>query len=236
MFTIDRDKVELKTKNINSKSEFIESDRECEDLFKNSIWNIIDTVKKFDIYELSQWINFTDRWIHNRNANNVATYQRGEIIYADLGAENFRFEPSFTHPCVVIKNRKTKILVAPCSSKKFGRGFTDIIDARVSDGFAKNTGIQIEEFRWVNKNRVISKVGKVSPRILEEINKHMLALVPSYKREKAKLKALSEEKEMLIREKDALIQEKNALEILVQTLQNEIKNLKNEDVLKEDCE
>ena len=123
----------------------------------------------------------------------------------------------------MIKNRKTKILVAPCSSKKFGRGFTDIIDARVSDGFAKNTGIQIEEFRWVNKNRVISKVGKVSPRILEEINK-------------AKLKALSEEKEMLTREKDALIQEKNALEILVQTLQNEIKNLKNEDVLKEDCE
>ena len=32
------------------------------------------------------------------------------------------------------------------------------------------------------------------------------------------------------------ILEKNALEILVQTLQNEIKNLKNEDVLKEDCE
>lgn len=187
MFSIDRNDVEKLSKGKDSKEKNYKSNDKIERAYKSTIWNIIDCVCGFSLYEMCHWINFIDRWILNRSENNTRTYKRGDIIYVDLGASNFRFEPSFTHPCIVLENRKTKLLVVPCSSKKFGQNYRDVVDAYIRDGFKINTGIQVEEFRWINKNRIISSQGKVSSRVLNEIDDHILSIVPKYKITKKKI-------------------------------------------------
>lgn len=193
MFRIDKNKMDSNSKLPDAKSTPGKNNTDSYHSFKSTIWNLIDKVGEFTIYEMSHWVSNMDRWLSNRNYTHGKTYNRGDILFIDLGATNFKFEPSFKHPCIVLKNTPNSLLIVPCSSKKFGLGYHDIIDAYAPvDGFEQNTGIQIYCFRWVHKNRVISKVGKVSPRVLDEINKQMLKLIPSYKRERARFKAESE--------------------------------------------
>lgn len=224
MFIVNRFKLEAKTKLVDSKVTRGEEDIETYGMFKKIMWNIIDTVKEFNLYEMAHWINFKDRWILNRTVTNQKSYKRGEILFVDLGASNFRFEPSFTHPCIVLINRKTSLLVVPCSSKKYGKGYWNIIDAEAGvDGFAKDTGIQIEEFRWINKNRVISKMGKVSPDVLNKVDEYMLNIIPSYKKILRKIEDLELENTNLHKEIEKLNQENSKL-----TIQLEELNKKNE--------
>lgn len=198
MFKIDRNKMDSMTKLPNAKTDPGKNNVDVFNSYKSAIWNIIDMIGEFATYEMAHWSAFIDRWINNRTVSNEATYKRGEILLVDLGADNFRFEPSFTHPCVVIKNRRNTLYIAPCSSKKFGKGFFDIIDAYGKrDGFSEKTGIQIEAVRWINKNRVISSVGQASPRVLDKINEHMLTLIPSHKKEKKKMENLTIENTQL---------------------------------------
>lgn len=54
----------------------------------------------------------------------------------------------------------------------------------------RNTGIQSESFRWVNKNRVVSQTGKqVSADVLDKLDQVLLSFAPAHKREIAKLNA-----------------------------------------------
>lgn len=212
MFKIDRNKMDANSKLFNAKSIPGKNNKDSHNSFKSTIWNLIEKVGEFTIYEMSHWICNIDRWLSNRSYTHKYTYHRGDILSIDLGATNFKFEPSFTHPCIVLKNTKDSLLIVPCSSKKFGQGYHDIIDAHAKvDGFKHNTGIQINCFRWIHKNRVISKVGKTSPRILDEINSHMLKLIPTYKKEKAKFKAESEHNVIL---KDQLLNSEKEIETL----------------------
>jgi len=216
MFKIDRNKMSSITKIANAKSANGKSNSDAVNSYKSIIWNLIENIGEFSLYEMAHWNAFIDRWLHNRQTLNKSTYKRGEILFVDLGADNFRFEPSFTHPCIVLINRKTSLFVVPCSTKKFGQGHFDIIDAYSGkDGFSQNTGIQIEATRWVNKNRVISSVGFTSPRVLDEINKYMLKQIPTYKIKRAKFKAISEEN-------TKLNQENNELKEEIQNLKNQI--------------
>lgn len=153
--------------------------------FKQVTWNVIDHLCNKDSYTMANWSLFQDRWIQNADYVNSQTYKRGSIVMADLGATNFKNEPSYEHPCVVLINRKTRILVVPCSSGAFGRGYPDVIDSpRNAQGFRKDTGVQVGQFRWIHKNRVLMSMGKVSSALLDQIDEYMLKLIPtSAKRE-----------------------------------------------------
>ena len=213
MFKISRSNLDSISKSYNSKKTLGETNHELLDLYKQIIWNIIDLTNKFSVYEMSHWINNKDRWIYNRNTDNRKEYHRSCIVIVDLGATNFRYEPSFAHPCIVLVDRFNSMLIAPCSSKKYGKGLRNIIDAKKDiDGFSIDTGIQIESIRWVHKNRVVSIAGHASPRIMEAIDKYILSITPAYRREKAKIKAIKSE----------LITSKKEIE----KLNNEIKVLK----------
>lgn len=199
MFRIRRQDLENKTKPIQSKSTQGNADKDLYEAFKKTTWNIIDLVSNFSVYEMAHWVNNIDRWIHNRTCKeNLTTYKRGTILFVDLGADNFRFEPSFTHPCIVLQNRRRSVYVVPCSTKKYGKGYPEIIDATKEDGFQYNTGIQIENARWIHKNRVISVHNKVKNRVLDEIDYYLLNNIPSYKKEKAKFLKQEEENKILM--------------------------------------
>lgn len=150
--------------------------------------NIIDEIMKLPVYNAAHWVCDMDRWIDNLQSDNKTTYQRGEIVFLDLGAQNFKYEPSYTHACIVLANRSKSILIVPCSTKKFQSGYRDIIDATPANGFMRNTGIQSESFRWVNKNRVVSRTGKrVSSDILDRLDHVLVSFAPSHSREISRL-------------------------------------------------
>lgn len=189
MFNINRTNLENLSKAGNAKMDPGSSNSNVFDSFKLTICNIVEKLSTLSIYDMCHWITHIDRWINNQTYQNTRSYGRGTIVNLDLGAQNFRYEPSYTHPCIILHESRDTILVVPCSSKKYGKGYIDVIDATPADGFTVNTGVQIRSFRWVHKNRIISPVGRVSSDLLDKIDREMLKLIPTYKLETIKLNA-----------------------------------------------
>lgn len=180
MFSINTNELEQQSRLLNSKINLARNNPVVFDSLKLCFVNYIDIVTKWPVYNTSHWINNVDRWRNNLNYTNYRKFKRGDIVYVDLGAQNFGHEPSYSHICVVLKNNFDSILVVPCSTKQFGKGRPGVIDATTADGFLRDTGIQTECFRWISKNRVISHTrNKVTNAILEQIDKALLSLAPS---------------------------------------------------------
>ena len=183
MISINRRHIDALSKQCNSKQTPGKLDPALYPIFAHSLMNANDTVKDFSTYEMAHWTNYTDRWLSNRTCrSNTTGYPRGTIVFLDLGAENFGHEPSFTHPGIVLDQSRDSILIAPCSSKKYGKGFPEIVDATTYDGFSGNTGIQTNAIRWVSKNRVISTLGNTSSLVLDRIDALILKSIPLHTR------------------------------------------------------
>ena len=184
MFRINRTRIENEARGTTAKTEVLRSNSTVLDGVKLLFVNLIDEVMKLPVYNAAHWVCNVDRWIDNLHSDNRTTYRRGEIVFLDLGAQNFKYEPSYTHACVILANRNKSILIVPCSTKKFRSGYRDIIDATPANGFMRNTGIQAECFRWVNKTRVVSRTGKmVTPDILDRLDDVLASFAPSHMRE-----------------------------------------------------
>lgn len=182
MIPIDRLQLDSITRHLNSKSTKGSNNITLYTTYACLLTNLFNETNNFSTYEMAHWINNTDRWLHNRTHINTTGYKRGSILFIDLGATNYRFEPSFTHPCIVLAETKHFILIVPCSSKKYNSGFPEIINATPLDGFSCNTGIQATSIRWVSKNRVLSKLGTTSSSILDKIDNQLLNLIPSHQK------------------------------------------------------
>ena len=188
MFRINRTRIEGETRSADAKRQRLHDNSTVLDAVKLLFVNIIDEIMKLPVYNAAHWVCNMDRWIDNLQSDNKTTYQRGEIVFLDLGVQNFKYEPSYTHACIVLANRSKSILIVPCSTKKFRSGYRDIIDATPANGFMRNTGIQSESFRWVNKNRVVSRTGKrVSSDILDRLDHVLVSFAPSHSREISRL-------------------------------------------------
>ena len=223
MIPINRAQVDNLSKQFNSKQTLGKNDANLYPLFAHSLVNTNDIIKEFTTYEMAHWTNNTDRWLFNRRNVNTAGYARGTIIYADLGATNFKYEPSFTHPCLVLDQNRNFIMVAPCSSKKYGKGYPEIVDATPLDGFSCNTGIQTNGIRWISKNRVISTIGTTSTRVLNCVDSLILTSIPLHK---MLLLEKSKEIDKLENEKNTLETEKAHLETIITDQLFEIEQLK----------
>ena len=199
MFSINRNSLQQEASQTNAKQEPVRNNRTVFDAVKLSFANLIDSIAGLATYNAAHWACKIDRWHNNLNTNNTVTYKRGDIIFLDLGAQNFSHEPSYTHACIVLADRYDSILVVPCSTKQYGTNHTGIIDATSADGFLRNTGIQSESFRWVSKNRVVSKTGnKVSPAVLDKLDQVLLSFAPSVKNQiKQKEILISNQKEQI---------------------------------------
>lgn len=216
MFSINRTSLHNEANQTNAKQQPVRSNQIVFDAVKLSFANLIDSIAGLATYNAAHWACNIDRWHNNLNTNNTVTYKRGDIIFLDLGAQNFSHEPSYTHACIVLADRYDSILVVPCSTKQYGTNHTGIIDATSADGFLRNTGIQSESFRWVSKNRVVSNTGnKVSPTVLDKLDQVLLSFAPSVKKQ--------------IKQKDILISDQkeqiSSLQEQISSLQEQLKNL-----------
>lgn len=184
MIPINRAIVDTISKQQNSKRTMGKNDSVLYPIYVHSVTNSSDCSRNYSTYEMAHWTNYVDHFCVSKNTDtpNTIGYKRGTIVFVDLGAGNFGHEPSYTHPAVVLQQNKFSILIAPCSSKKYGKGIPCIIDASIADGFSVNTGVQTDSIRWISKERVISKHGSVSNSILDRIDSVLLNAIPTYKR------------------------------------------------------
>jgi len=218
MIKINRNFVDTLSKQQNSKQTNGYSDSVLYPLFSHAHTNFTDTLRNLSTYEMAHWINYSDRWLAARTAkNNTLGYKRGTILFVDLGSANFGHEPSFTHPVIVLAQTKESILIVPCSSKKYGKGFPEIIDATTNDGFSANTGIQTRSLRWISKNRVLSVIGSTTSSILDKIDEELLKLIPSH------YKKISE-KEVQIQKYET---ENKSLKDYIASLEKKLSNINN---------
>ncbi|MNP00445.1 PemK-like protein [compost metagenome] len=218
-FNLNRSKLQGLARRADAKKVQGTSVPDVYDAFKLKIWNVIDFVGNFDSYTMSNWVLFKDRWIHNHSYETTRKYNRGSILMVDLGAANFKGEPSYEHPCIVLTNRKNKLLIVPCSGGAFGRGYSDVIDSHGgAQGFKKDTGVQVGHLRWIHKNRVLYQMtGKASTDLMNSIDDYMLKLIPTATKRDAiirkllkdnalKEKEVTELKEILL-EREKLLEE-----------------------------
>lgn len=218
MISINRRQVDTLSKQLNSKQTAGKEDAILYPIFAHAQTNTNDSLKDFSTYEMAHWTNYADRWLSNRTSRlNTIGYKRGSILYVDLGAGNFGHEPSFTHPCVVLDQNKDSILIAPCSSKKYGKGFPEIVDATPADGFSTNTGIQTNSIRWINKNRVISTIGNTNSNILNKIDELILYSIPLHT---SRLLSKDNTISALQKDKDTLLTANKALKEEIERLNN----------------
>ncbi len=171
--------------------------------------NFRSYLSSLSVYEMAQAINSITHFLEEKESpKEKEEFMRGDIVIIDYGFMNFGYEFSFPHPSVVLCVMKNFIMVAPCTTKKFGRGYSDVLDAYKDDGFEENTGIILDQVRWVSSYRAISKIGTTSFRVLRKIEEFTLNHILTYTFEKTKKR-----KEMvrLIEENDTLRKENERL-------------------------
>ncbi len=169
---------------------FLETCKEMNDYFANQ-----------NLYDMG---NTTTAFRHfledKKDVPTDMDYIRGDIVMIDFGCLNFGYEFNFLHPAVVLGQTQYHVLVAPCSSKKYGKGYPDVLDADTCDGFAKKTGIILDGIRCCSKTRIDRKIGFARMELLDRIEDYYLSQSPRYK-------AISQKHERILEEKDRIISE-----------------------------
>lgn len=125
-------------------------------------------------YEIALWIESNEKHLSALHQNNFTKYNLGEILLVDLGWNNYDREFAYIHPAIVIKETATKIFVVPCSSgtprkdKKVDI-YPEFEVGTPNDGFQRNTIVMLYEAKYIDKNRVISRLGKTSNQFFDKI-------------------------------------------------------------------
>lgn len=220
MFPIDKSRLEIQSRQPDAKTQLLTTNRTVFDNVKLALVNLAETITGLHIYDGAHWASNIDRWQKNLASDNRTSYTRGTIVFLDLGSQNFKYEPSYTHACIILAERRNSILVVPCSTKKYKSGYPEIIDATAADGFNRDTGIQSESFRWVSKNRVVSSTKKkVSAAILDQLDNVLLSFAPSIK---LKIKKLEGDVQAASAAKDTLEQENDDLKRKIKVLEQQL--------------
>lgn len=142
--------------------------------FFTSLKNYEFKLTEQSAYEIALWIESNEKHLSASQQNNFTKYSLGEILLVDLGWNNYDREFAYIHPAIVIKETATKIFIVPCSSglprkDKNGNIYPEFEIGTVNDGFQRNTVVMLYEAKYIDKNRVISRLGKTSDQFFNKI-------------------------------------------------------------------
>ena len=149
-------------------------DEQLKKEFFTSLKNYELKLTEQSAYEIALWIESNEKHLSAIQQNNFTKYNLGEILLVDLGWNNYDREFAYIHPAIVIKETATKIFIVPCSSatprkNKNGEIYPEYEIGTINDGFQKNTVVMLYEARYLDKNRVISRLGKTSNEFFNNI-------------------------------------------------------------------
>lgn len=142
--------------------------------FFTSLKNYEIKLTEQSAYEIALWIESNEKHLSASQQNNFTKYNLGEILLVDLGWNNYDREFAYIHPAIVIKETPTKIFIVPCSSgapRKDWNGniYPEFEVGTTADGFQRNTVVMLYEAKYIDKNRVISILGKTSNQFFDKI-------------------------------------------------------------------
>lgn len=131
------------------------------------------------IYESCSWIESNDMWINDKqgNLNNTNDYNRRKLVTVDLGAAHLGSEAAFLHPAVVLYEERDWVLIAPITSKKFGKGLDILVDIPKGScsGLTENSTVQVDHIRAISKRRITGTLPGTMPNpFMDKINKVIL--------------------------------------------------------------
>ncbi len=160
---------DVKFKNI----KFMQDEKLKKEFF-TSLKNYEFKLTEQSAYEIALWIESNEKHLSASQQNNFTKYNLGEILLVDLGWNNYDREFAYIHPAIVIKETYTKIFIVPCSSgtprkDKKGNIYPEFEIGTPNDGFQRNTIVMLYEAKYIDKNRVISKLGKTSNQFFDKI-------------------------------------------------------------------
>ena len=173
--TIDKNLIKLIKRNeAKFKNIRFMQDEQLKKEFFTSLKNYEFKLTEKTAYDIALWIDSNEKHLSASNQNNSIKYKLGEILLVDLGWNTYNREFAYIHPAIVIKETATKIFIVPCSSSsprkdKNGNIYPEFEVGTTNDGFQKNTVVMLYEAKYIDKNRVISRLGKTSPQFFDKI-------------------------------------------------------------------
>ena len=175
---IDRKIIEKIKNNTKYKNELLNNNEKLEKEFFTSLKKYEKTLINNSSYETALWIESNEKNISSIGKNNNIKYKEGEIVLIDLGRNNYDNEFSYTHPAIIMKNTFNKIFIVPCTSQhprkdSNGNIFPENMIGTEKDGFEKKSVLLLYDTKFVDKNRVISKIGKVTKDFYNRLNNQL---------------------------------------------------------------
>ncbi|MDB5053935.1 MAG: hypothetical protein JWM44_1985 [Bacilli bacterium] len=127
----------------------------------------------------SNWIEGNDLWIQDKNGTLIKTdpYPRKKLVTVQLGSAHFASEAAFSHPAVILYEELDWVLIAPITSKKFGKGLTLLVDIPkgACAGLVEPSTVQIDHIRAISKRRIIGTLtGTIPDPYMDKINDAIL--------------------------------------------------------------
>lgn len=142
--------------------------------FFTSLKNYEFKLTEQSAYEIALWIESNEKHLSASQQNNFTKYNLGEFLLVDFGWNNYDREFAYIHPAIVIKETPTKIFIVPCSSgaprkDRNGNTYPEFEVGTTADGFQRNTVVMLYKAKYIDKNRVISRLGKTSNQFFDKI-------------------------------------------------------------------
>lgn len=148
-------------------------------------------LESLDAYQTANIIdNFLEwRVLHNKKARiqkgaeSYITYKYSsrDIVLVKLGGVNIGYEASYTHPAVILSEGYNWVLIAPCSTGRYGKGHNTIVNADGGvDGVINNTGIQVDNIRVIDKWRIVNKLGRLKKEKFNELTNRIVQIHSPY--------------------------------------------------------
>ncbi len=142
--------------------------------FFTSFKNYEFQLKNLSTYEIAPWIESNEKHLSSLQLTNNAKYHTGQILLVDLGWNIYPREFSYIHPAIVISETNSKIFIVPCSSSelrkdKRGNLYPEYEIGTMQDGFLKPSIVLLHDAKYIDKNRIISNLGCVTPQFFNKI-------------------------------------------------------------------
>lgn len=134
-----------------------------------------DVLLDLRVFDSCSWIEWNELWISDKNnsSRNTNSYPRRKLVKVQLGYTHVGSEASYSHPAVILYEEKDWVLIAPITSKKFGKGLDLLIDIPLGTctGLDKDSTIQLDHIRAISKKRIIGTLsGSLPVQFMDKIN------------------------------------------------------------------
>lgn len=195
----------------------------------------IDTksyVVNLSVFKACTWVEWNDFWLKDKKYGErvINSYPRRKLVNVELGYGQIGSEAAFNHPAVVLYEEHDWILIAPITSKKYGKGLELLIDipSGSCQGLTEPSTVQLDHIRAISKKRITgTRSGSLPISYMDKINESLLKrYAPNLYKEYVTLKEennnLKEENNNLKKQNEKLIQELDVLKNRYKLLQLEI--------------